>query len=77
MQNTSITDLPKGVRLHLPEHAQKIYMAAYNNALNEYADAAKRHGNESVEETAARVAWGAVERSYQKSPDGTWHPIAK
>ena len=52
-------------------------MAAYNNALNEYADAAKRHGNESVEETAARVAWGAVERSYQKSPDGTWHPIAK
>lgn len=56
-------DLPESVRDHLPEHAQDIYRAAFNNAWDEYGhDEARAH----------RVAWGAVEREYHKTPDGTW-----
>jgi cation transport regulator len=58
-------ELPESVRDHLPDHAQEIYQAAYNNAWDEYDhDEARAH----------RVAWGAVERDYEKDDkSGDWH----
>lgn len=55
-------DLPKNVSGVLPEHAQDIFRAAFNNAHKEY-------GNE---EQAFKVAWSAVERSYKKDKNGKW-----
>ncbi len=56
-------ELPTRVREHLPDHAQDIFRAAFNSALEEYNN----------EETAFRVAWSAVERDYAKGPNGQWH----
>ena len=57
-----IGDLPTTVRSRLPEHAQEIYLAAFNSAWTNYAglDVDQR------EEIAHRVAWAAVKRSYRK-----------
>jgi len=64
MPYKSKSELPESVRDNLPEHAQDIYQAAYNNAWDEYKhDEARAH----------RVAWGAVERDYEKGDSGTWH----
>ncbi|HEX6506081.1 MAG TPA: ChaB family protein [Chloroflexota bacterium] len=64
MPYTEVADLPGSVREHLPAHAQEIYRAAYNNAWDEYDhDEARAH----------RVAWGAVEREYEKDDKtGQW-----
>jgi cation transport regulator len=52
-------ELPASVRNNLPEHAQKIYLEAFNNA--------------SREETAHKVAWSAVKKSYEKDEkSGIW-----
>ncbi len=37
MPYRSIVDLPPGVSEHLPIHAQEIFLAAFNNAFDEYA----------------------------------------
>ncbi len=59
----SVKDLPESVREHLPEHAQEIYRAAFNNAYVEYGrDEARAH----------RVAWGAVEKEYHRDKNGKW-----
>ena len=65
MPYDKLKDLPEGVRDNLPKHAQEIYQATYNNAWDEYdQDEARAH----------RVAWGAVERDYEKNEDsGKWH----
>lgn len=55
-----IADLPESVRSHLPEAAQKIYLAAFNSAWDRYAGRSDREG------TAHRVAWSAVKQSYEK-----------
>lgn len=68
-----LSDLPDGVRDHLPPHAQEIYRAAFNNAWTEYADSAERRGDASREETAHKVAWAAVKQSYRKNlQTGRW-----
>ena len=60
----TLSDLPQGVREHLPRHAQEIYKEAFNNAWNEY---------EGREETAHKVAWTAVKKSYRKDEkSGKW-----
>ncbi|MDP9371901.1 MAG: ChaB family protein [Chloroflexota bacterium] len=59
-----LQDLPESVREHLPEHAQEIFRAAFNNAEEEYGE----------EERAFRVAWAAVKHKYEKGEDGNWHP---
>lgn len=65
MPYNKLTELPDGVRDHLPKHAQEIYRAAYNNAWDEYGHDEPR---------AHRVAWGAVERDYEKDDEtGDWH----
>jgi len=65
MPYKELKDLPDSVRDNLPKHAQEIYRAAYNSAWDQY---------EHDESRAHRVAWGAVERDYEKNDDtGTWH----
>lgn len=56
-------ELPDSVKNHLPKHAQEIFLAAFNNANEEYKE----------EETAFKVAWSAVKRDYEKGDDGNWH----
>ncbi|MFW5704975.1 MAG: ChaB family protein [Nanoarchaeota archaeon] len=65
------TELPKGVQ-GLPSQAQEIYMKAYNNAWEQYKNPKDRRGNESREEVAHKVAWSAVENSYEKDSKGNW-----
>ena len=57
MPYNSLDELPDSVRDNLPNHAQEIYMKAFNNAWDEYADAEDRRGDASREETAHKVAW--------------------
>ncbi len=67
-----LKDLPERVRNNLPEHAQDIFMKAFNNAWEQYKDPEKRKGNSSREETAFKVAWSAVEKEYLKDKSGKW-----
>jgi cation transport regulator len=67
MPYQQINDLPDSVKEHIPRHAQEIFRAAFNNALEEYGE----------EERAFRVAWAAVKRDYEKSDNGKWHKKSK
>lgn len=58
-----IEDLPLSVRAHLPEHAQEIYLNAFNHAWTEYREREPAR----LEEVAHRIAWSAVKRKYRKS----------
>ncbi len=68
MPYQKINDLPDRVTAHLPQHAQEIFLAAFNHAFEEY------HHDE---ERAFRVAWSAVERDYEKGEDGEWQRKAE
>jgi len=57
--------LPRSVREALPEHAQDIFREAFNHAYRAHA------GEAEHEATAFRIAWGAVERGYEKV-GGRW-----
>ncbi|MBV1915983.1 MAG: ChaB family protein [Pseudomonadales bacterium] len=71
MPYKALHDLPESVRHTLPEHAQEIYLAAFNNAWEEYKKAEDRRGDASQEEVAHKVAWAAVKHSYEKK-EGKW-----
>lgn len=63
----STDELPHSVTTNLPEHAQEIWKEAFNSA-------EEQHSNESeVEKTAAKIAWDAVNDTYEKGDDGQWH----
>jgi cation transport regulator len=62
MPYASVEDLSPVLRLHLPHHAQEIYIAAFNSAWEEYAGL----GREKQEDIARKVAWAAVKRRYHK-----------
>ena len=66
MPYKTLSALPERIRDHLPKHAQEIYLAAFNNAWDEYQDAADRRGKASREEVAHKVAWAAVKQVYEK-----------
>lgn len=68
MPYESLNDLPKGVADNLPKHAQEIYLAAFNNAYEEYAH---------DEDRARRVAWAAVKKGgYEKDEAiGKWEKM--
>jgi cation transport regulator len=66
MPYTSKSELPESVKNVLPDHAQEIYVEAYNSAWDQYDEPAERRGDSSREETAHRVAWSAVKNKYQK-----------
>ena len=73
MPYDSIRDLPDSVQNNLPEHAQEIFLNAYNSAHEQYQDPKRRRGKASLEETANRVAWSAVKKEYTKdSQTGRW-----
>lgn len=63
MPYQKINDLPDAVTNHLPKHAQEIFLAAFNNASEQYRD----------EERAFRVAWSGVKRDHEKDDDNNWH----
>jgi len=63
MPYASNADLPPSIRLHLSEHAQDIFRAAFNNAFDSH------RGDPRQEEAAHRIAWAAVKRQYEKSGD--------
>jgi cation transport regulator len=69
MPYASNTDLPLGVRRHLPNSAQDIYREAFNHAWVSYSGDVRR------EEIAHRVAWAAVKRKYEKVGED-WVPLA-
>lgn len=66
MPYKNLKDLPESVSQHLPRHAQEIYLAAFNNAWQEYSDPSARRGKASQEEVAHKVAWAAVKKLYEK-----------
>jgi cation transport regulator len=57
-------ELPEGVRGALPEHAQEIFLAAFNSAAADGRD----------EESSMKIAWAAVKRAYRKNEQGEWEP---
>jgi cation transport regulator len=71
MPYKDLKELPDTVRNVLPKHGQEIYLAAYNNAWDEYRDPEDRRGEDSRETVAHKVAWAAVKQVYQKVGD-TW-----
>ncbi|KAF9945171.1 hypothetical protein BGZ70_004002 [Mortierella alpina] len=78
MPYNDIKSLPDPVRAHLPQHAQEIYKEAFNNAWDEYKDPEDRRDSSSQDQTAHKVAWSAVKRSYVKDDDsGNWVPKHK
>lgn len=73
MPYSSRSSLPDSVKHVLPAHAQDIYQQAFNSAWDEYREKKDRHGDESREEVAHKVAWSAVKHQYQKGDDDKWH----
>lgn len=73
MPYKNLSDLPESVRDNLPEHAQEIYKEAFNSAWEQYDEPEERRGDDTREETAHKVAWGAVKRVYEKDDKtGKW-----
>lgn len=59
---SSNSELPSGVRSALPSAAQTVFRTVANQALS----------GGSSEESAIRMAWGAVKRTWEKNPAGEW-----
>ncbi|MCB2216544.1 ChaB family protein [Desulfofustis glycolicus] len=66
MPYDTLQGLPEAVRQALPKHAQEIYLAAFNNAWDQYRDEDSRRDDDSREEVAHKVAWSAVKQKYEK-----------
>ena len=60
MPYSNTRELPPAVT-SLPSHAKHIFMAAFNSA---YKD--------NNEESAFKIAWAAVKKSYHKDAEGNW-----
>ncbi len=71
MPYDKVSELPDSVKNNLPKHAQEIYQAAFNHALEQYEDPSDRRGNDDQETVAHKVAWSAVKEKYEKR-DGQW-----
>ncbi|MDX2775881.1 putative cation transport regulator ChaB [Streptomyces caniscabiei] len=74
MPYSSISDLPENVTNVLPKHAQEIFKEAFNSAYDQYDKTEERRGDDTRENTARKVAWSAVKKSYEKGEDDKWHP---
>lgn len=64
MPYSTASDLPPAAR-GLPPRAQEIFLSAFNNAWQTYAD----RGPQAQEEIAFRVAWAAVKKHDHKRGD--------
>ena len=69
MPYRTLDELPENVKSVLPKHAREIYLAAFNNAWEEYRKPEDRRGDSSREEVARKVAWAAVKQQYEKVGD--------
>lgn len=63
MAYNQINELPQEIREKLPEHAQQIFVAAFNAAQD----------NGMSEDAANDVAWNSVSNEYERGNDGQWH----
>jgi len=76
MPYKTIEDLPERVQKNIPRGAQKIYLEAFNHAWDQYKDPKDRDDPTSTqEETAHKIAWAAVKRTYMKDQAGKWVKI--
>jgi cation transport regulator len=71
----TLGDLPERVKSNLPEHAQKIFLSAFNNAWEEFKEPQELRGMASREETAHKAAWAAVKNQYRQDESGKWFSI--
>jgi cation transport regulator len=67
MPYKDVAELPDSVKNSLPKHAQVIYLAAYNNASEQYADPEKRRGAASLEEVPTRLPGQQLKRTIRKT----------
>ncbi|MBK1988627.1 ChaB family protein [Sphaerospermopsis aphanizomenoides BCCUSP55] len=58
-----INELPQDIKAILPEHAQQIFVAAFNAA----------QSNGMNEEDTLEVAWSSVNNEYEPDREGNWH----
>ena len=66
------TQLPLTIRKHLPVGAQTIFREVFNQAWHRHENPKYRKPGTTQEETAHRIAWFAVKKSYQKGKSGKW-----
>ena len=71
MPYDTVEEPPENVRNVLPKQAQDIYKEAFNSAWEQYKDPEDRWGDQSREETAHKIAWSAVKKTYEKK-GGKW-----
>ena len=71
MSYKRVSELPNNANNNLSEHAQEIYLTAFNNAWDEYKNPGDRQGSDHRETVAHKVAWSTVKQSDQKR-DGRW-----
>jgi cation transport regulator len=57
-------EIPDRIRKSLPQHAQDIFRAAFNNAYERYGP--------KNEARAFRIAWAAVKKCYVQRGKGIW-----
>jgi cation transport regulator len=69
MPYRKLDELPENVKSVLPKQAREIYLAAFNNAWEEYRKPEDRRGDSSREEVAHKVAWAAVKQQFEKAGD--------
>lgn len=62
MAYSKVDELPAEIKDQLPNHAQQMFMAAFNSAQSDGMD----------EESAKRVAWNSVKEKYKQGADGQW-----
>jgi cation transport regulator len=75
MPYRTVQDLPSNLRELLPQHAQEIFLKAFNSAWEEYQERSNRPESISQEEMAFRVAWNAAKEKYTKNKQsGRWEP---
>lgn len=71
------SDYPAQIK-DLPDHARKIWIAAFNSAYKGYDPEkdqqydSKKSKAKNRDAYAARAAWGAAKRKYKKDADGKW-----
>jgi cation transport regulator len=75
MRYENKSDLPPTIRDVLPEHAQELYLQAYQKAWDEYE---KGHGYLSRDGSAHQRGWTAVQHEYvQDQGTGEWHRMGE
>jgi cation transport regulator len=63
MPYENLEALPQDVQTKLPQEAQQIFMAAFNNATRDGLNEASAHD----------VAWNSVKNSYREGENGQWY----